>query len=162
MTRFATRFPSRSRRATLTLALALAAAAIGCDRNRPPPPPPEAVGPTPLGGTIWKVLDVNGRVPPPETRGVEPYLRINPALEGLEGQSGVNFFHATVVVRDATIRIGPPAVTRRAGATAAMQFETAMLIALQRTSLYRIDREVLELSDSAGQVVMRLAAPPPP
>jgi len=155
-----TPIPVRSRRALLALALAVAVAA--CNKNAPPPPPPEAIGPTPLGGTIWKVLDVGGRVPPPETRGVEPYLRISRNLDQAEGQTGVNFFNATVVVRDASIRIGPPAVTRRAGPQPAMTFETAMLVAMQRSALYRIDREVLELSDASGLVLMRLAAPPLP
>ena len=153
-------FPVPSRRALL--ALTLAAVAAACDRRGPPPPPPEAAGPTPLGGTIWTVLDVGGRVPPRETRGVEPFLRIDKNLERADGQAGVNSFVATVVVSDATIRIGPPAVTRRAGPQPAMQFETAMLVAMQRATTYQLDREVLELFDSAGQVVMRLAAPPPP
>jgi heat shock protein HslJ len=150
---------ARPRRALLVQALAVAAAA--CTSNKPTPPP-EATGPVPLGGTIWRVVDVGGRVPPRETRGVEPYLRISPNLDQAEGQTGVNFFHATIVVRDASIRIGPPAVTRRAGPQPAMQFETAMLVAMQRTALYRITGDDLELTDATGLVLMRLGAPPMP
>lgn len=147
-----------SRRGALaSLLVAIALGGTACSKSGPQPPAPEtpAAG---LPGPVWRVIDIDGRPPPRETRGQEPTLRFDPTASRITGSTGVNSYSATAVVaEDDSVRIGPPGLTRRTGPLPAVQFETLMLVALQRTHRFRRTDDLLELYDATGNVVMRLA-----
>jgi 3-isopropylmalate/(R)-2-methylmalate dehydratase small subunit len=146
-----------SRRGALAgLAAVVALGAAGCSKSGPQPPPRDAPA-AGLPGPVWRVVDVGGRAPPFETRGVEPTLQFDPTASRVSGSAGVNQYSATAVVaEDDTVRVGPPVTTRRLGPQPAMEFETAMLVALRRVTRFRIAGRTLELYDHAGVVLMRL------
>jgi heat shock protein HslJ len=108
----------------------------------------------------WRVIDADGRLPPPETRMAPPVLRFDTTAGRLTGTTGVNSFTGTLVVEGETLRLGPAATTRRAGPQPAMEFESAMLGALQRAAGWRIAGGTLSLLDAGGATLMRLEPTP--
>ena len=104
----------------------------------------------------WRVLEADGRAPAFELFGPRPSLRIDAAAGRVSGYTGVNQFNGPVVVEGESVRFGPAAMTHRAGPQPAMEFENAMLDAMQRAETWRIVGSTLEFLDADGATRMRL------
>ena len=117
--------------------LALVMAALGAV-------PSQAQAPSPLAGTSWQLVELNGQ---PLVPGGEPLTLVFAADEPrASGYGGCNQFSGPYTQNGASLRLGPLASTRRACLEPALNTqETAYFQALDSTTRY---------SSENGQLVL--------
>jgi heat shock protein HslJ len=120
--------------------------------NVPPPPP----APDPLSGTRWDVVNYNDGVAIVTLiPGTTATLEFG-ANGQLTGSAGCNTYNATYRVSGNSISISPPGATMRVCPEPAgvMDQEVRFLAALQSSATFRIDGNLLELQNAAGQITV--------
>ena len=110
-------------------------------------------GSTPLAGTSWVLVELNGQ---PLAPGGEPLtLHFAADEQSVSGYGGCNQFSGPYAQSGASLRFGPLASTRRACADPALSNqETAYFQALESTTRYAVEGGRLVLY-SGNQVVAR-------
>lgn len=121
---------------------------------------PQGAGPggmaEPLAGTAWRLEELNGQPVVVGTGDAAPTLLFAAGEPRASGNGGCNQFNGPYVQNGASLRFGPLASTRRACADeAATRQETAYLRALESTTRYSVEGDLLVLY-SENQVVARL------
>jgi len=76
------------------------------------------------------------------------------------GSSGCNLYHASAVVADATLEVGPVATTSMACEGAASDVESAYLANLANAATYTATSDALTVYDSSGAVILTYASGP--
>jgi len=109
-----------------------------------------------LTNTRWRLVVVDDRLVESAAMDPEPHLRLTDGGE-MSGHTGCNAIHATFEARDAELQIGPIASTRRFCPEEEVP-EVALLRALESARTYRIDADVLELTNAEGVVLARFEA----
>ncbi|HYR06659.1 MAG TPA: META domain-containing protein, partial [Longimicrobium sp.] len=113
--------------------LALVMAALGAAV------PLQAQAPSPLAGTSWRLVELNGeRVVPGGTALTLQFAANEPSVSGY---GGCNQFSGPYAQNGASLQLGPLASTRRACEDPALNTqETAYFQALESTTRYSIER----------------------
>jgi putative lipoprotein len=114
-----------------------------------------AKGPRPkLHGTYWGLVELNGKPAAPGMGRTQPYIMLHRAEGRLEGSSGCNGVVGTYIVQQNALQFTPSGTTLMMCPPALMEQEQeqGMIAALKATSSYKIEGDMLELSN--GQVVV--------
>jgi heat shock protein HslJ len=150
----------------LLVILLISAAALlaGCQANGQPAGPA-----TPLAGTEWTLVELNGQ-PFKAIEGLRtPTLALDQTTHRAAGSSGINRYSGSFELDGAHLKFGAMAGTRMAGPKAAMNYETDFLNAMSSVTAWRIDGSSLVLMNdtlpvarftSAAAVPPRSSAPP--
>jgi len=110
----------------------------------------------PLGGTAWRLADLDGRPAVVGTGDAVPTLSLAAGEARASGNGGCNQFNGAYTQSGASLRFGPLASTRRACADpAANAQETAYLRALESTTRFAVYDDLLVLY-AGDQPVARL------
>jgi len=120
------------------------------------PAPEKHDGPR-LQGTYWSLVELNGK---PATSGMgrtQPYIRLHSEQSRLEGSSGCNAVTGTYIVEQNALQFTPGGITMMMCPPALMEQEQGLIAALKVTSSYKIEGDMLELSNGTT-VVARFQA----
>jgi heat shock protein HslJ len=118
--------------------------------------------PTSLSGT-WTVTGYNNGKQAVVSVSAGATLSANFGADGkLSGSAGCNAYNATYETADKTVKIGPPASTKKMCAEPAgvMEQETQFLKALTTAATYRIEGDRLELRTAEGALAVSLKQTP--
>jgi putative lipoprotein len=119
-----------------------------------------SANPTPLEGTTWQLIEVNGR-PVASAGERSAHLQFGPDSGRVVGSTGCNRLTGTYSRDGATLRFGPAATTRMACLDSQRNDqERDLLEALQATERHEIAGNTLALHSSA-RVVARFEAAQP-
>jgi heat shock protein HslJ len=106
----------------------------------------------------WQLVEVGGRPAEPLPADSKPaHLRLNSADKRISGYSSINQFGGTYELRGNLLKLGPLAMTRRAGPASLMQQESAFTQAMQSTTSWRAAGNDIELLDASGKPLARLS-----
>jgi putative lipoprotein len=120
------------------------------------PPGAKHQGPK-LHGTYWRLVELNGNPASPGMGRTQPYIMLHREQGTLEGSSGCNGVVGTYIVQQNALQLTPSATTMMMCPPALMEQEQGMIAALKATSSYKIEGDVLELSNGTA-VVARFQA----
>jgi len=150
-----------ARRARLLLPLGLAAGfLIGCGAVAGGAVMASAAEATPLRGTTWVWVPLEGPLPAPAAPGARAReLRLDPQEPRVSGHTGCNRLTAGFTLDGSALRFGQAATTRMACLPEANP-EPAFLRAFDAVRGWRVEGRVLLLLDAGGRAVMRLQAAP--
>ncbi|HET8948286.1 MAG TPA: META domain-containing protein, partial [Candidatus Polarisedimenticolia bacterium] len=106
----------------------------------------------------WILTSIGGVAVQPGPPGKQAGLRLDPKTSEATGLAVCNQFRGHFELDDAGLRFGPLAATRMACKGGSVDVESNYLKALQETSRWSRDGEVLTLSDAAGKPLLEFRA----
>jgi putative lipoprotein len=112
-----------------------------------------------LHGTYWRLVELNGKPTVPGMGTTQPYIRLHREQSRLEGSSGCNGLVGTYLLEQSALQFTPSATTLMMCPPALMEQEQGLIAALKATSSYKIEGDMLELSNGK-EVVARFQAAP--
>lgn len=112
---------------------------------------------SPLRGTYWRLLRLNGQAVVVVDRQREPHLIFATDTLQVSGSGGCNRFSGQIEGNSDRIAMKQIAATRMACA-AGMQLESAFFDALERAQRWRVTGSQMELLDNAGRVLAAFEA----
>ena len=112
-----------------------------------------------LHGTYWRLVDLNGKPAVPGMDKTQPYIMLHSDPNRLEGSSGCNNVFGGYILEQNALQITPSGSTMMMCPTALMEQEQGLINALKATSSYKIQGDILELSNGK-EVVARFQAQP--
>lgn len=113
--------------------------------------------PAPLEGTYWRLTSVGNTTVAATSRQREPHLILRSRDRAVSGNGGCNSMGGTYELRGDRITFSRVSSTMMACA-GGMNTEQAFFAALGRTNRWRVSGDMLELLDSAGNVLARFEA----
>jgi putative lipoprotein len=118
--------------------------------------PTKTSGPK-LHGTYWSLVELNGSRAAPGMGRTQPYIRLHCEQGRFEGSSGCNGVTGTYLLERTALQFNPSATTLMMCPQALMEQEQGLIAALKATSSYKIEGDMLELSNGTA-VVARFQA----
>ena len=112
-----------------------------------------------LHGTYWRLIELNGKPAAPGMGRTQPYIRLHREDSRFEGSSGCNGVIGTYLVEQNAVEFNPSATTLMMCPQALMDQEQGLIAALKATSSYKIQGEMLELSNGTAVVAKFHAQP---
>lgn len=112
---------------------------------------------SPLRGTLWQLIQLDGQRVTPASGQRMPQLTISADGTQVSGHGGCNRMSGPVEIRGDRISFTQLASTRMA-CPAGQQLESAFFDALERSARWKVSGDQLELKDSRGRVLARLQA----
>lgn len=106
----------------------------------------------------WLLTSIAGVPIQPGSPGKQAGLKLDPRTSEATGLAICNQFRGHFELDDAGLRFGPLASTRMACKGGSLDVESKYLKALQQTSRWSRDGEVLTLSDAAGKPLLEFRA----
>ena len=107
----------------------------------------------PLLDREWTITAIDGA--PVAAVAGEPVPTLRFTADGVSGNGGVNTFGGSAAIAAGTVTVGPLRSTRRAGPTALMDQETAIIRALAQIRTWTVAGEDLLLRDADGAERLR-------
>jgi len=120
------------------------------------PAPEKSTGPK-LHGTYWSLVELNGKPATPGMGRTQSYIRLHREQSRFEGSGGCNGVTGTYLVEQNALQFNATATTLMMCSQALMEQEQGLIAALKATSSYKIEGNVLELSNGTA-VVARFQA----
>lgn len=138
--------------------MALSLMLVGCSADKATLPPRPAVSGTPLLGTTWRIVEING-----VKTGFLPGQKLDLSLvlsKGgqFRGSTGCNHLNGAYVRNADRLSFGSLFITRIASTPQLMERERVFLDALRKVNGYAIHGSRLKLFSSGGQKIMELLA----
>jgi putative lipoprotein len=118
---------------------------------------PEKTSGPKLHGTYWSLVELNGKRAAPGMGRTQPYIRLHREENRFEGSSGCNGVTGTYLVEQNALQFNPSATTLMMCPQALMEQEQGLIAALKATSSYKIEGNMLDLSNGTA-VVARFQA----
>jgi putative lipoprotein len=118
---------------------------------------PEKTSGPKLHGTYWSLVELNGNPAVPGMGRTQPYIRLHREQSRFEGSSGCNGVTGTYLVQQSALQFNPSAATLMMCPQALMEQERGLISALKATSSYKLEGDMLELSNGTA-VVARFQA----
>jgi putative lipoprotein len=110
-----------------------------------------------LNGTYWMLVELNGKPAVTGMGRTQPYIRLHREQGRLDGSGGCNGVTGTYIVEQNALQFTPSGTTLMLCPPALMEQEQGLISALKATSSYKIEGDILELSDGK-EVVARFQA----
>jgi heat shock protein HslJ len=106
----------------------------------------------------WLLASIGGAPVQPGSPGRQAGLKLDPRTSEATGLAICNQFRGHFELDDAGLRFGPLSTTRMACKDGSLDVESKYLKALQQTSRWSRNGEVLTLSDAAGKPLLEFRA----
>jgi heat shock protein HslJ len=136
---------------TLIVTLALIAGlGLGCRSTPSETPPPVAAGAaakttTPLEGTTWRLIEVDGRSVATDATNLPPTILLDADTKAVTGSTGCNRLRGTYTLEGSKLTFGPIISTLMA-CVKGMEVETAMNAVFAKVDGYQLSGETLTLT----------------